>query len=213
VTHKGVCSPRVSALSLALIHPSAWKGASPKLGGKKKGRSSAKGSSKKFGVDGELAHRSSGLGRRLVGEEDAHEYRHGNDQQRDRQVGQAPGALRRAARGEGPGRDEAEPGDGVQRVAIDDRGERRDEPQRRGDLHEELVALHAGPSGSAHRLTFRMACRDEVSIPSSAPALLPYPPRLREGRSSEVLDQVPPGRLFPADRIVDGIPGVLQLVS
>ena len=63
VTYKGVCSPRVPALSLALIHPSAWKGASPKLGGKKKGRSSAKGSSKKFGVDGELAHRSSGLQR------------------------------------------------------------------------------------------------------------------------------------------------------
>ena len=73
---------------------------------------------------------------RLVGNENTHQYRDGGDQQRDCQVGQVPGAVRRAAHGKGPCRGEAKPGYGVERVAIDDRGEGRHESQCRGDPHE-----------------------------------------------------------------------------
>jgi hypothetical protein len=88
----------------------------------------------------------------LVGEEHTNQDSHGGDQQPDGQVSQPSGAFRRTARGEGAGRDEAEPSHGVQRVAVDDRGDGRDEPQRRGDPHEEPVALCAGSSRSAHIL-------------------------------------------------------------
>src|SRR5215208_8236517 len=90
---------------------------------------------------------------RLVCEEHTYQDRHGNDQERDGQVSQSPGPFRASACGQGSERGESEPGHGVQRIAIDDRSDSPDEPQRRGYPHEEPEALAACSSRSAHLLT------------------------------------------------------------
>src|SRR5919107_2441097 len=89
----------------------------------------------------------------LVDEEHTDQDRHGGGQKRYRKVSQSPGAFRATARCQGTKCDEAEPGHGVERVAIDDRSESPDEPQRRRDPHKEPEALPAASSSSAHLLT------------------------------------------------------------
>src|SRR5215203_1732245 len=76
---------------------------------------------------------------RLVCEEHTYQDRHGNDQERDGQVSQSPGPFRASACGQGSERGESEPGHGVQRIAIDDRSDSPDEPQRRGYPHEKSL--------------------------------------------------------------------------
>src|SRR5918992_1390594 len=104
---------------------------------------------------------------RLVREEHTDQDRHGSDQEPYGQVSQSPGPLRATACGQGPERGEAEPGHGVQRIAIDDRGNSPDQPQRCGNPHENPEALSACSSSSAHFLTLRVPVWDTVSISSS----------------------------------------------
>src|ERR671917_2665513 len=87
---------------------------------------------------------------RLVCEKYTDQDGHGSDHERYGQVSQTPGPFRATACGQGPGRGEAEPGHGVQRIAIDNRSESPDQPQGRGNPHEEPVALTACSSRSAH---------------------------------------------------------------
>src|ERR671920_1500896 len=107
---------------------------------------------------------------RLVREEHTDQDRHGSDQEPYGQVSQSPGPLRATACSQGPERGEAEPGHGVQRIAIDDRGNSPDQPQRCGDPHENPEALSACSSSSAHFLTLRVPGWDTVSISSSGPS-------------------------------------------
>src|SRR5829696_2126819 len=125
---------------------------------------------------------SSGYGatpsQRLVCEERTHQYRHGNDQERDGQVSHSPGAFRATTRGQGSERSESKPGHGVQRIAIDDRSDCPDEPQRRGYPHKGPEALTACSATSAHLLTFRVSGWNTVSISSSG--LSRYSPKRLE---------------------------------
>src|SRR5215216_7785739 len=121
---------------------------------------------------------------RLVCEEHTHQDCHGNDQERDGQVSQSPGPFRTTTCGQGSERSESKPGHGVQRIAVDDRSDSPDEPQRRGYPHKELEALIACSSTSAHLLTFRVSGWNSVSISSSG--LSRYAPkRLEEKRSPQ----------------------------
>src|ERR671917_813046 len=112
---------------------------------------------------------------RLVCEKYTDQDGHGSDHERYGQVSQSPGPFRATACGQGSKRGEAEPGHGVQRIAIDDRGDRPDQPQRCGDPHENPEALSACSSSSAHFLTLRVPGWDTVSISSSGPSR--YSPR------------------------------------
>lgn len=69
--------------------------------------------------------------------------------------------CRRAACGKGSGRGEAEPGYGVQGIAVDD----RHESQRRGDPHKKPVLLmQAGPSGCAKLFALSTPRRDNSEL-------------------------------------------------